>query len=286
MKTRYLVPLDGSKLGEQALPWARLLGRAFLREVELLSCYEPVSTVYQFPDFEGPAPVTYDQSVMDQQIERYLQTQKETLSGVPVRKNSREGDPATVILERAESGEIEAIVMSSHGRGGIGRWLMGSVATKILRGSRIPVLLINSSTTVDPKPEIKKILVPLDGSALSEAAIPRAIEIAKDSDATVLLYRALTSPTLGGDHFGQELASELENIEDYLNGWKEKYPKVQLETRVKVTGPRAGIEEAAEECDLVVISSHGRSGLKRWVLGSVTEGLLQSIRTPMMVVYS
>ncbi len=285
MKKRYLAPLDGSRLGEKALPWARLLAERFDREIELLQCYQPLASVYMLPEVAIPAPVYHDQAGFHEQIDSYLQSQKESLPEGLAHTTRCEGDPAAAILDRAESGDIEAVVISSHGRGGLGRWLLGSVATKVLRGCTVPVLVINSATEVASRPEIKNILVPVDGSKLAEAAIPEAIKIAERFSATIHLYQAVTLAPIGHPQVDAAVAFNLENTKEYLQELKAQFPEAKMETRAKVTGPKIGIESEAKDCDLVVLSSHGRSGIKRWMLGSVTEGLVQSLHTPMLVIY-
>lgn len=284
-KKRYLVPLDGSPLGERALPWARLLAETFQREVELLQCYEPLASVYLLPDVAMPAPVYHEQGALHEQMDAYLQSKKALFSEGRTHTTSCEGDPAVALLDRAQSGEVEAIVMSTHGRGGLGRWLLGSVATKVLRGSTVPVLVVNSSTKVAAIPKIRRILVPVDGSKLAEGAVPEAIRIARAFDATIHLYQAIPLTPIGHPAVDAAVACNVENTKEYLQALRDRFPDARIETSVKVTGPKIGIEAEAEGHDLVVLSSHGRSGLKRWVLGSVAEGLLQSLETPMLVVY-
>lgn len=285
MKKRYLVPLDGSGLGEQALPWAELLANTFDCEIELLRCYEPLASVYMLPEFAMPAPVYNDQSAVQEQLESYLQSQVNTLKPGIAHMTVCEGDPALAILDRSATGEIETVVMSSHGRGGLGKWLLGSVATKVLRGSKIPLLVINANTDVPRHPKVQKILVPLDGSELAEKALPEAVVLAKAFGASILLYRSVTLTPIGHPVLDAAVALELENTKDYLEAVRGRYPDVEIQTKAKVTGPKLGLENEADKCDLVVMSSHGRSGWKRWMIGSVTENLVQATHKPLLIIY-
>lgn len=285
MKKRYLVPLDGSELGERAIPWAKLLAKAFDHEIEFLRCYEPLASVYMLPEFAVPGPVYGDESAFHEQLEQYLQSQVASSKVVTAHKTVCEGDPALAILDRSEGEAIEAVVMSSHGRGGLGKWLLGSIATKVLRGSTVPVLVINANTTVSKRPTLKKILVPVDGSEMAEKALPQAIALAKPFGASILLYQAVAFTPIGHPQLDAAVALDLQNTKEYLEKLKARYPDAPIETKVKATGPKLGIEQEAENCDLVILTSHGRSGLKRWILGSVTEKLVQTCRTPLMIVY-
>jgi nucleotide-binding universal stress UspA family protein len=284
MKKRYLVPLDGSELAEHALPWAELLAGKYDSQVELLQCYEPIASVYLLPDF-APAPVYDDQSGVSEKLEKYLKTRAEALpAGMAVTKTC-EGDAASAILDRAESGDIEAVVMASHGRGGLGRWLLGSIATKVVRGSRHPVLVVNAQAKVPPTPRIDRILVPLDGSETAEVALSWGASLAKDFGAELKLYRGIAHTPIGHPTLDKAVALEVANAREYLDKIKSRYSDTKITTVAEVAGPKLGILEHANDCDLIVMSSHGLSGVKRWLLGSVAESVLQSADKPLMIVY-
>lgn len=282
---RFLVPLDGSELAEHALPWATLLAEKFRAQVELLRCYEPLASLYLVPEFAAAAPVYYDQSAFDKQIDEYLEkVMKSIPEGLAVKRRS-EGDPGSVIVDRTEEGDIQAVVMASHGRGGLGRWLLGSVATKVVRASRTPVLVVNAGTEVAAVPQLKKILVPLDGSETSEGAISHALTLSELFNAEIVLYQGVAHTPIGHPHLDAAVNLEVQNAREYLESVKQRYPQANLSTLVKVAGPALGIVEAAESCDLIVMNSHGHSGVKRWLLGSVAENVLQTSRRPLMIVY-
>lgn len=285
MKTKYLVPLDGSELGEHAIPWAKLLGQRFNRQVELLRCHDPMATVYLVPEFAAPAAAYMDSELFHQEIDEYLQAQVQKFEQDKASALRREGDPASVILDLSESGDVAAVIMASHGRGGLGRWLLGSAATKVVRGSRIPVMVINASTEVPPVPKVERILVPLDGSDTSEAALPHALDLARNFGATLLLYHAVAQPRITSPHSKAAIELELKKSKEYLEAFKASYADVDIETKTQTAGSDLGIAEEAADCDLVVMSSHGGSGVKRWLLGSVTEKLLQALDKPLLVVY-
>ena len=286
MMKRYLVPLDGSELAEHALPWAQLLAQKFDAKVELLRCFEPLAAVYMMPEFASPAPVYFDQTAMFEQIDDYLKELAESLPEGLAVKTRCEGDPGTIILERAESEDVEAIVLASHGRGGIGRWLLGSVTTKVVRGGRIPVLVISSHTEVTDSPEFGKILLPLDGSPTSEVAIEKAVELAVAFGAELVLYQGIAHSPITNPAFDSELKLEIANAKKYLEKLGSSHPELRYRVVVDVAGAAKGILKQAEECDLVVMGSHGRSGVQRWLLGSVAEKVIQSATKPVMIVYN
>ena len=281
---KYLVPLDGSELGEHAIPWAKLLAEKNGIQIEFLRCYEPLASVYMLPEF-APPPIYDEQTSVHKQIDEYLERQLLALPKGLATKLSCEGDPAMAILDRAESGEIEAVIMASHGRGGLGRWLLGSVATKVVRGSQIPVFVINANTEFSHHPEIHKILVPLDGSETAEEALPKAVGMAEAFGAEIVLYQGIAHTPIGNPHLDAAVALEVANAKEYLQDVKSRYPGANCSLVAKVAGPSLGIVEQAKNCDLIVMSSHGRSGFKRWLLGSVAEKVLQAANKPLMIVY-
>jgi nucleotide-binding universal stress UspA family protein len=284
MKKRYLVPLDGSELAEHALPWAKLLAEKHDCQIELLQCYEPIASVYLLPDF-APPPVYDDQSGVSDEIGKYLKGQVRALPAGMAKITTCEGDAASAILDRSESGEVEAVVMASHGRGGLGRWLLGSIATKVVRGSRLPVLVVNAQTKVPPNPELKRILVPLDGSETAEAALKWAVPLAKDFGAELKLYQGIAHTPIGHPTLDKAVGLEVANATEYLDKIKARYPDIDTSSVAEVSGPNLGILDHADDCDLIVMSSHGLSGVKRWLLGSVAESVLQAADKPLMIVY-
>lgn len=284
MKKRYLVPLDGSELAEHALPWARLFAEKYDGEVELLCCYEPIASVYLLPDF-APPPVYDDQSGVSEQIEKYLKTQVQAMPPGMGVSTTCEGDAATAILDRSETEQVEAVIMASHGRGGLGRWLLGSVATKVVRGSRLPVLVVNAQAKVPPHPKLRRILVPLDGSETAEAALRWAVPLARDFGAELKLFRGIAHTPIGHPTLDKAVGLEISNAKEYLQEFADKHPDIKCKTVAEVSGPNLGIVEHADDCDLIIMSSHGLSGVKRWLLGSVAESVLQAADKPLMIVY-
>ena len=144
MYKEILVPLDGSELAEAALPHARELAKAFGARMTLLTVVEPIS-IYPQPGMIGPV-VSVAMNIQEEMenAKQYLQKIEENMKakGLEVRKVVIEGDPASRICDYAHETGADLIVMSTHGRSGIQRWVYGSVADRVLRGAKIPVLLI------------------------------------------------------------------------------------------------------------------------------------------------
>ena len=181
MYTRMLIPLDGSKLAENVLPYARALAGAMDLRIELLSVVDTM-------DF---ARTTHAGHVRDfdpiieaavREGEQYLENVARSFTGITVDNCVVEqGQADQIIIEKAARDKETLIGMATRGRSGIHRWLMGSVAEKVLRGATNPLLLVRGDEEgkSDGAATLKSIIVPLDGSKLAETALPRAVDLAK-----------------------------------------------------------------------------------------------------------
>ena len=146
MYEEILVPLDGSEFAEAALPHARALSKAFDGRITLISVFEPATVISQ-PGAVGPViSVAVDTEAEMTALRQYLDKVVANLKteGINVRTAIRQGDPASVVIDYAAANREDIIVMSTHGRSGIQRWVYGSVADKVLRSANVPVLLIRA----------------------------------------------------------------------------------------------------------------------------------------------
>lgn len=277
-----LVPLDGSELAEKALPYAQMIaehGAAPLHLVRVVPSNSPVSTA--------------------EEARTYLRKVLQTLSD-RVQISVRAGAPADQIIDAAQEMIDPIIVMTTHGRSGIGRWFYGSVADKVVRGAEVPVLLIRAG--MEPKPEkmVSSILVSLDGSVASEAALPYAERLARVFDAelhlvrvaeTTQLYAMLTpeAQTPAAAQTLNELVARLvSESTTYLNRVAEdlraKGLRVTVQTLEGFPAEQLLAYEREVGTDLTVMATHGRTGLSRLVFGSVAERILKQGNTPVMMI--
>jgi len=293
MIRRILIPLDGSDLAAQALPHGVLQARKFGAQLVLLRVVEPM-----------PAPVAEwavgeDMSEVQARVETYLADVEKALraEGLDVESHSRTGPSAETIVAFASTENIDLITMSTHGRSGIGRWVYGSVADKVLRGAETPVFLMRVSNEDQPiaKPRYHCILVPLDGSELAEIALPYAEMWTKAFDGEVVLLRVPTLPayvSLGPDAsmLVPSLLTEVYDEADaYLANAVRKLKAKGLTVHKAAVEPGAiadTIIDFARDAgiDCIVMSTHGRSGLGRWVYGSVADRVLRGAGVPILLV--
>jgi nucleotide-binding universal stress UspA family protein len=208
------------------------------------------------------------------------------------------GRPETVIIDRAAAEESTLIVMATHGRSGLNRFLLGSVAEKVLRATGAPLLLVRVAerARVDSEAKLKSVVVPLDGSELAETVLPFVVDLAKGLDLEVILFRAYSFPYGaygGGGYYAVDLDQLIAGIEaDVQNYLQEKVDALRKSGLEKVSyASKEGL--AADEIikfgrstpdNLIAMCSHGRSGVKRWVLGSVTETVVRHSGDPVLVV--
>jgi nucleotide-binding universal stress UspA family protein len=209
-----------------------------------------------------------------------------------------EGEPADAILETAEATHADLVVMSTHGRGGLGRWLYGSVADEVLRHSSVPVLLVPAACTQTwPVDGPVRVLVPLDGSSLAAEALQPACALAETLDGEVLLLAVVEPPMVMPDGY-LERSIDLQKREQarlagYLNRVADELrtaaPSLGVGTRVfrGVVGGGAAdmICAVAQEvgASAIAMATHGQGGLARLWLGSVATRTIQHATVPVLV---
>lgn len=284
MYSKILVPLDGSPLAEQILPYVRMLAAAYNIPVELLWVNDVEVT--EWPPHSG---------------KEYLQRAKAKYFAASIKIESIEadGNPAEMIVRRTEAEPSCLIAMATHGTSGMRRWLLGSVASKVVQTARNPLLLIRPIENADPAAAIKlnTIFVPLDGSGLAEKSLPHAVALAKRLKPAVQLLRVYTLPgdayvvadgviAQGPAQFKEAMQKEAES---YLEG---KVEPLRAEGLDHVIGTAMEGDAASEIIDLaaktanslIAMSTHGRSGIGRWLLGSVAEKVLQHSHVPVLLI--
>ncbi len=215
-----------------------------------------------------------------------------------MKRSVERGTAAQVIIEKAAADKSTLIAMTTHGRSGLNRWLLGSVAEKVLRATTNPLLLVRAvhEGKAEGEATLKSILVPLDGSELADSVLPTVTEIAKKLRLEVFLLRAYANlyGAFGGGsgYYAVNLDELTASVRDEARHYLEE-KMVELE--------KQGVDEmsyllqegvAADEIvsmanhtpeTLIVMCSHGRSGLERWVLGSVTETVVRHSHSPVLV---
>ena len=296
MFNKVIVPLDGSELAERALPSALQLGARHEAEVVLLRVSVPEKVLVPDTHVAGGYGLLWPDQSLEQsraEAEEYLRalSRARVSPGQPVRLEVVEGSVAEEILEAAAREHADLIVMSSHGYSGVTRWVLGSIAEKVLPAAPCPVLVLRGERP------LRRFLVPLDGSELSERALTPALAAAAVLGAEVTLLRVLTPvPAAEKEQLdtrerglGERLEGEIRQAaEESLRAALARRPTPGVTVRLAVEyGPAAEtILQYAEthHMDVIAMSTHGRAGLSRWLYGSVTEKVLHGGRHSMLVV--
>lgn len=297
---KILVPLDGSTLAEQAIPYASAVAKndGTLIYAQIVPKADAIHGLTG-----GTVASAGDVSAL------FNETAATDLNNAASRWTSiapqyeiaiASGDPTEQILQLAVDRGADLIVIASHGRGALGRWTFGSVADRLARSSVVPVLIVRPTDgDIEHKvvPEIKRILVPTDGSVLSEAATTEAALLAKHLNRPLVLLRAIfpeaeLAPSAGFDaiyapEVYNELSKSLEtDAKATLDRIAESLRNEGVEVEIAlVHGPAAQtIQDTAKSDDLIVMTSHGRSGFRRWLIGSVAEKLVRTAPCPVILV--
>jgi len=287
-----LIATDGSTCSEKAVRVGLELASRLGAKVELVNVLE----YGQEPaDAEPPTRLTLLHNIDRHHGKLALEqaSQQAQSLGVPFKTLQPSGFPERVILEKAQ--DFELIVLGTHGCSGLQRWMMGSVAEAVMVRSPKPVLVVHESFT--PKePEAhryKRILIATDGSDCSEKATRYGLELAQTlkAEVTFLYVVSEVSRPMGS---ALPLAEALGLIEENLQtqakavlGHAQEQAKdigVSAQTKLAQGRPRDCILEEAGTYDLLVMGTHGRTGLDRLMLGSVTEGVVRRSKTPVLVV--
>ena len=253
-----LVPLDMSEAAEAALPMARLLAASMGSGLTLMAVAtdcEPGGTRELFDYLEDVAAA-----------------EREQPSGPPVQTSMRIGDPTDAILMVERELDVDLIVMATHARGGLGRLLLGSVADQVARASRAPVVLLRPGQR--SREQLQTVLVPLDGTPEGALALSLAVPLARACHARIVLVHASPSSRQAAESHADGIAARLRRV------------GVVAEGRGAVGQPGTAIVSTADDvdADLIVMSTHGRSGPVRAVLGSVAEDVVRRCQRPVLLV--
>lgn len=299
MYTKIVVPLDGSPLAEGILPYTRFLAKALGVPVELLHAVDPEAiSILVSPQFGRYVDVV--EADMKQSAVDYLKPLKGSFPDPSkVECSVSIGKAAQVIIDRAAAQTGTLIAMATHGLSGMRRWLLGSVADKVLHLTSNPLLLARPNKKVETAgvAQLKTVVVPLDGSPLAESVLPHVSALAKEMRLEVVLLRAYTLPTSSyfvGEGYvhpdlGQLIEHMREGAKDYLEG-KVRQLNAEGLDRVSYLVPEGNaaeqvIEIAQQTSDnFVAMCTHGRSGVGRWVLGSVTGRVVTHSGDPVLVI--
>lgn len=301
MLDQLLVTLDGSSFGEHALPFARSIAEKTGASVNLshVSCCDPPTDLLQNTPFqyEGVSMEAYAEKHAEDQklyLEEKASGLRRELPGQEVSCSLLEGYVTEALERQAREIDAKMVIMTTHGRTGVSRAWLGSVADSLVRNSNFPLLVIRSLEDGQsfPSARFEHFLVPLDGSAAGEKILEPTLELGKAMGSRFTLLHvvaphvtvgARVSPLPAG-HMKERLA----RAEDYLSGVSDRLKGEGIESEVLIEthfAPARAIlnTAAAQDVDLIAIATHGYTGVKRAILGSVTDKVLRAAQWPLLL---
>jgi nucleotide-binding universal stress UspA family protein len=296
MISRIVVPLDHSDVSEAALPLAAYLAERRGIPMTLLHVLEmsPEFSAYVHGVSEVDALMELEQA-----SQKYLNELAAGIAGVEVDVAVLRGRPASQLVEYVDKLENPLVVMSSHGHSGFRRMMLGSVAARVVQTVAAPVMIVRATeegSDVQVPSQIQRVVVPLDGSSFAEHALNATYELVTRKDIEIRLVRvpeiAAYPATMYGaasyeavDAYMDAMRSEAET---YLTGIVERLKdhEGEISWEIREGAASVAILEAAKDfnADLIAMASHGRTGFRRFLMGSVAEQVLREAHVPVMLV--
>ena len=312
---RVLVPLDGSARAERALPVAARLARTLDGTLILVRVVQPPLQ-----------PATSLAPLLDVETSILLERRNAAaaylthvahhpdLAGIKHEQVALVGYPAEMILDAVHASRADIIILCSHGRTGLLRWALGSVAQRVIHHAPVPVLVLHEQGPIPDAQRPLRALVPLDGSWLAEAALGPAAALvsalAPRGQGRLHLVQVVAPPSAEREentqaaHDVRDRDAVLRQAQDYLRRTAEHllqgplaHLQIEITWSALVDQDVAGVlidlaqsgtspqgTENKGRFDLVVMALHGQGGWHRWVMGSVTERVLQASKIPLLVI--
>lgn len=291
---KILVPLDGSATAEQVLSHLHRWATPSETTLVLVTVVDMTNYVVTHSRYLPPDYFTR----LRAHAESYITAQRRQLekAGFQVEAHVVSGDAAGGILQVATTAQVDLIAMTTHGRSGFMRWALGSVAERIVSETPLPVFLVRETTSWRGD-QLRRILVPLDGSLLAAEALPEAVALAKAAGAELLLLQVI-QPLDGRNQ--DILFKDAEEAQAAFREWQVDAAAdlQQLAAPLQAEGVRCRGQvllcdvvqtiidtTETEAIDLLVMSTHGRTGLRRWVYGSVANKVLRGVACPLLVIH-
>lgn len=271
MLKKVLIALDGSRNAERALPWVKRLA-AREKALVLLCRVLPAHGDREHWTAE------------EEEVRGYLGCLERELNyaGIPSKILIRRGRPAQEIVRAAQREGGDLILMTTRGASKVKRWVMGGVTEQVLRLSPIPVLPVQSRVPLPRQGRVRRIIVPVDGSELADAAVNWGLRMARLLRSKLIFLHVFSDrPGIqgrGNPKSVQALFERFSSFAELLS--REGLPAA---FRLMRGDPASGIIKFAGGDDLIVTSTHGYGGFRRWIFGSVAEKLIHQARTPVLV---
>lgn len=287
---RILFPTDFSEGAKQAFPQAASLADWHDAELHLLNVTGRHRHDYETTRENFPVPTA--------QLDDWLGRQASGGGGWPdleglsiTQRQIESAVPAETILDYATEEDVDLVVMGTHGRRGADRMLFGSVTEEVVRNAPCPALTVRQGADVAPQKAVRRVLVPVDFSDVTETAVRHAKEIAQTYGAEIDLLHVVEEPIYPNAYGVEPVEFPTQEVVERVEGQladlaRDEIGFEHVMVEATVGPPAIGILDYIEknEVDLVVLATHGRTGFERVLLGSVTERVLRRSPKPVFVV--
>ena len=278
-----VVGVDGSAPSYAAVRWAAR--EAGMRNVPLTLVHMLEAFVPTFPQIPLAAGVAVwqedDGRQVLEQARKIAEAAVPSDSAIEIASEMKSSPPVPTLVDLSEDAEM--VVVGSNGRGAVGRVLLGSVSSGVVRSAKCPVAVVREEAPSIADPEQAPVLVGIDCSPASDAALAIAFEEASFRGVGLTALHAWSDVAVYERPWLEWKAEAERNLAEYLAGWKERYPDVTVRRLIVPDHPGRELIAESESAQLVVLGSHGRGGLASMLMGSVSNAVVHSVLTPVIV---